>query len=137
MATITSTRRPAAHASRKTASAPGPAPAAFYRPETWSPEQSIGYLMKRIISAVTDAVDHELAPTGLTSAQWGPLLKIYLGHASTVAELARHSNLDAGAMTRTLDRLEAKGLVRRVRSSEDRKSTRLNSSHTVISYAVF
>src|SRR5687768_18279369 len=30
-----------------------------------------------------------------------------------------------------------RGLVRRVRASEDRKSTRLNSSHGYISYAVF
>jgi DNA-binding MarR family transcriptional regulator len=97
----------------------------FYRPETWSPEQSMGYLMKRIIATVTDAVDHELAPTGLTSAQWGPILKLYLGEATTVAELARHSKLDVGAMTRTLDRLEAKGLVRRIRSSEDRRVVNL------------
>ena len=61
------------------ASAPAPAPdspASFYRPENWRPEQSIGYLMKRIIATVADAVDHELAPTGLTSAQWVPLLKV-------------------------------------------------------------
>jgi DNA-binding MarR family transcriptional regulator len=97
----------------------------FYTPENWRPEQSVGYLMKRIIATFADAVDHELAPTGLTSAQWVPLLKVYLGEASTVAELARHCTLDAGAMTRTLDRLEAKGLVKRVRSSEDRRVVNL------------
>lgn len=100
-------------------------PATFYRPDNWRPEQSIGYLMKRIIATVADAVDHELAPTGLTSAQWVPLLKVYIGEASTVAELARACTLDVGAMTRTLDRLEAKGLVRRVRSSEDRRVVNL------------
>jgi DNA-binding MarR family transcriptional regulator len=42
-----------------------------------------------------------------------------------VAELARECELDAGAMTRTLDRLEAKGLVTRVRSSEDRRVVNL------------
>jgi DNA-binding MarR family transcriptional regulator len=38
-----------------------------------------------------------------------------------VAELARECLLDTGAMTRLLDRLEAKGLCRRVRSLADRR----------------
>jgi DNA-binding MarR family transcriptional regulator len=44
-----------------------------------------------------------------------------MGSGSTVAELARGCQQDAGSMTRLLDRLEAKGLVRRVRSGEDRR----------------
>ena len=116
-------RRTVQPASKK--ATPAGATPAFYRPENWSPEESIGYLMRRILSHVTDAVDDELEPAGLTHAQWMPLLKLYMGHASTVAELARHSNLDAGAMTRALDRLEAKGLVNRVRSSEDRRVVNL------------
>jgi DNA-binding MarR family transcriptional regulator len=102
-----------------------PAPADFYRPENWRPEESLGYLMKRIIARVTDAVDHELGPSDLTSAQWVPLLKLYMGHAATVAELGRECGVDAGAMTRTLDRLESKGLLRRVRSTEDRRVVNL------------
>lgn len=98
---------------------------AFYQPETWRREDSIGYLMGRIMSTVKEAVDHELAPEGLTSAQWVPLLKVYMGEASTVAELARECQVDVGAMTRTLDRLESKGLVQRVRSSEDRRVVNL------------
>jgi len=93
----------------------------FYRPETWRREDSIGYLMGRTINLVKEAVDDELAPTGLTHAQWVPLLKLYTGEASTVAELARETQVDVGAMTRTLDRLEMKGLVRRVRSNSDRR----------------
>lgn len=103
-----------------------PAPAGvFYRPETWKREDSIGYLMGRVMQLVKEAVDEELAPQGLTHAQWVPLLKLYLGESSTVAELANACQLDAGAMTRTLDRLETKGLVQRVRSSEDRRVVNL------------
>ena len=94
---------------------------AFYRPESWRREDSIGYLMGRIMAIVKEAVDHELGPDDLTHAQWEPLLKIYMGEASTVAELARETQVDVGAMTRTLDRLEMKGLARCVRSSEDRR----------------
>jgi len=97
----------------------------FYDPANYQPDESVGYLMRRILNMVAAEVEHELGPSGLTNAQWIPLLKLHMGTASTVAELARESNLDAGAMTRTLDRLESKGLVKRVRSSEDRRVVNL------------
>ncbi|WP_309268422.1 MarR family transcriptional regulator [Azonexus sp.] len=62
--------------------------------------------------------------TGLGSATvppWVPLHKIHRGEANTVADLARRCTLDAGSMTRLLDRLEARGLCRRVRSDTDRR----------------
>jgi len=111
--------------SQPAAAPPTPIGADHYRPATYRPEEGIGYLMRRILNIVADAVDHELEPSGLTSAQWVPLLKLYWGHASTVAELARECQLDVGAMTRTLDRLETKGLLRRVRSSQDRRVVNL------------
>lgn len=97
----------------------------FYRPDGYRPDDSVGYLMRRIISAVGQEVDHELEPSGLTNAQWVPLLKLHMGTASSVAEVARECQLDAGSMTRLLDRLEAKGLVRRLRTSKDRRVVNL------------
>jgi DNA-binding MarR family transcriptional regulator len=97
----------------------------FYEPGNYRPEESVGYLMRRILNTVSTEVERELEPSGLTNAQWVPLLKLYVGSASTVAELARECQLDAGAMTRTLDRLETKGLLKRVRSSEDRRVVNL------------
>jgi DNA-binding MarR family transcriptional regulator len=102
-----------------------PARTEFYRPESYAPDQSAAYLMRRILTCMSGEVDEALEPRGLTSAQWFPLFKLYLGQASTVAELARQCQLDAGAMTRLLDRLEDKGLVARVRSSEDRRVVNL------------
>ena len=97
----------------------------FYKPDNYQPDESVGYLMRRILSTVSQEVERELEPSGLTNAQWVPLLKLYMGIASTVAELARECMLDAGSMTRLLDRLETKGLVRRVRSNEDRRIVNL------------
>lgn len=88
-------------------------------------DYSVGYLMRRILSLFRLAVERELDGTGLTHAQWVPLFKLYQGQASTVAELARVCELDAGSMTRLLDRLEAKHLCRRVRSKTDRRVVRL------------
>ena len=97
----------------------------FYRAEGYNPDESVAYLMRRIISVASQQIERELEPTGLTNAQWVPLLKLYMGHASTVAELARVCELDAGSMTRLLDRLETKQLCRRVRSSDDRRVVNL------------
>jgi DNA-binding MarR family transcriptional regulator len=111
-----------ARAARAARAAP---PQAFYRPDNYDPEQSVAYLMRRILGAASAEIERELEPSGLTNAQWVPLLKLSMGSASTVAELARGCQLDTGGMTRLLDRLESKGLVRRVRSSEDRRVVNL------------
>ncbi|MET0312493.1 MAG: MarR family transcriptional regulator, partial [Burkholderiaceae bacterium] len=108
-------------AQSRSAADPVTAAPVFYRPENYDPEESIGYLMRRIITLVSGEIDREMEPQGLTNAQWVPLMKLYMGQGSTVAELARNCQVDAGAMTRTLDRLEGKGLVRRVRSQDDRR----------------
>jgi DNA-binding MarR family transcriptional regulator len=97
-------------------------PADFYRAATYCAEESVAYLMKRIMLSIVSQADKRLDEHGLTSAQWGPLMRLKtVGGASTVAELARWLNVDAGAMTRLLDRLEKKGLCKRVRSTEDRR----------------
>ena len=102
------------------AAAPGAA-VTYYTVDNFRPENSMGYLMRRIMGVVAQDVEREMEPFGLTDAQWKPLLRLYLRQANTVAELARCCEMDAGSMTRLLDRVEAKGLLRRVRSSEDRR----------------
>ncbi|MEK8031646.1 MarR family transcriptional regulator [Ideonella sp. DXS29W] len=97
----------------------------FYVPGQYRPEQSVGYLMKRVLSSVLAQADERLASLDLTHAQWLPLFKLAVKDCHTVAALAREVELDPGAMTRSLDRLEAKGLVRRERSTEDRRVVNL------------
>jgi len=97
----------------------------FYRPGSYKPEDSTTWMMRRITVAFAHEVGQRLEPDGLTHAQWVPLLKIYQGRATTAAEVAREAHLDAGTVTRTLDRLEDKGFVRRVRSSQDRRVVNL------------
>ena len=102
----------------------------FYQEDGYTPDDSIGYLMRRIISLLAQGVERELDSTGLTNAQWVPVLKLYMGCASTAAELARQCDLDAGSMTRLLDRLEAKQFCRRIRSSDDRRVVNLELTET-------
>ena len=93
----------------------------YYQVESYRPEDSIGLMMRQILSSLAQGVEQQLVNSALTHAQWMPVLKLHLGHASTVAELARECHLDAGAMTRMLDRLGAKGLCTRNRSETDRR----------------
>lgn len=101
------------------------APVEFYRAQDYRPGQSVGYMMKRLVTSLSQQVDRRLEAHGVTDAQWIPLLRIWRGEGSTVAELARQCQADGGAMTRMLDRLEAKGLLRRVRSTTDRRVVQL------------
>jgi DNA-binding MarR family transcriptional regulator len=98
-----------------------PRPVDFYCGAVYRPDESIGFLMKRVLMSIVQQADRRLEAHGLTSAQWGPLLRLKTTGGSTVAELARWLQMDAGAMTRLLDRLEKKGLCKRVRSTEDRR----------------
>ncbi len=105
--------------------APTPSPASFYSAESLRPEGTIGRLMKRVMQSVLLQIDRRLAVHDLTHAQWLPLYRIARGGCDTMAALARDQSLDPGAMTRALDRLETKGLVRRERSQQDRRVIKL------------
>ncbi len=93
----------------------------FYCPNAYASSESVAYLMKRVVGSVVGQADRRLEPHGLTSAQWGPLLMLQKAGSMPVAELARRLFIDAGAMTRMLDRLEKKQLCKRVRSTDDRR----------------
>ncbi len=90
-------------------------------PGTYAGQDSVAYLMKQIMVSFVAQADRRLGALGLTHAQWVPLVRLRLTGASTVVDLARWLNADAGATTRLLDRLEKKGLCRRSRSSTDRR----------------
>ncbi|MCH7345354.1 MarR family transcriptional regulator [Pelomonas sp. CA6] len=96
-------------------------PARFYRADSFSSEESLGWLMRQIKQSMVAEADRVLGPHDLTHAQWPVLLRLRFGGPTASAALARDLAMDGGAMTRLLDRLEAKGLIQRERSSEDRR----------------
>jgi DNA-binding MarR family transcriptional regulator len=97
----------------------------FYSGDHLQPEESVGYLMRKVMSSIRTQADAQLSTHELTYAQWLPLFKISLCDQTTVASLARDLETDPASMTRALDRLEAKGLVLRERSTTDRRVVRL------------
>ena len=108
-----------------TASAAIPETARFYAPVGYCADESVGWLMKRALMSIAQAADRRLEPQGHHPRAVGPLFMLQRRRAATVAELARELQSDPGAMTRLLDRLEAKGLCRRERSTDDRRVVRV------------
>lgn len=98
---------------------------AFYVPGQYRADESVGYLMRQVLSSILAQADDQLAAYDLTYVQWLPLYKLSTGECDTVASMAKCLGLDPAALTRSMDRLEAKGLVRRERSTQDRRVVHL------------
>ena len=97
----------------------------IYDIDSFRPSQAIGAHIARARRTIVEAIDTQLAPLDISHAQWIVVLLVGDGVAATAAELCKILIYDPGAMTRLLDRLEKKGVLRRVRASSDRRAVRL------------
>jgi len=82
--------------------------------------------IKQVTSSLLRRIDEHMQPLELTGMQWEPVMMLWLKRADTVAGLARVSQMGFPAMTRMLDRLEEKDLLRRERSELDRRVVNLH-----------
>ena len=78
-------------------------------------------LIHQVSRELTNALERRLAPHGLTAQQAALLINAARGETSP-KRLAPLLGTDTAGMTRLLDRLEAKGLVRRRSDSGDRRA---------------
>jgi DNA-binding MarR family transcriptional regulator len=97
----------------------------FYQSGSYTPDKSIGFLMRRVLSSVLQLADAQLSEHGLTYVQWLPLYKLMLCADANSSTLAKDLGMDPASVTRALDRIEAKGLLRRERSTTDRRVVHL------------
>ena len=102
------------------------APGKFYDGRHYVVADSVGYLLHQVVGSMRRQVAAGMAEHELTAAQWYPLWKLKRDGPGTAQELARDMDIDAGAITRLIDRLAAKGLVERLRSSTDRRVVMLS-----------
>jgi len=86
---------------------------------------SVGHQLLCVLAVMRRELEQRMAEHGLTDAQWRPLWLIKSGVAASANEIARQLDIDAGAVTRVLDRLEGKGLIERTRSEADRRMVHL------------
>lgn len=87
--------------------------------------RNVPRLITHVRVAVMDALDRELAPYDISAAQMVVLALVANGEADSAASLCKGISYDPGAMTRMLDRLEQKGLIRRRPHPEDRRTMNL------------
>ncbi len=103
----------------------------IYDSETYEPRKGIGHMLNRVrgeLLAAIDramAADEQLSSMELSSAQFIILATLSMGTAKSASDLCKGISYDAGAMTRMLDRLEEKGLLRRSRDPGDRRLVNL------------
>src|ERR1041384_2339191 len=97
----------------------------IYRSASFRSRDSVGALIGLTRKALVEDFDRGPAPLVLNTAQALVLVFLVDERAGTAAEVCKHLSHDPGAMTRLIDKLEAMGLVRRVRARDDRRSARL------------
>jgi DNA-binding MarR family transcriptional regulator len=100
-------------------------PQQHYQAATYESRRSIGFLLKRAHLLLIERTEPALAAADLTFTQYVVLMHLREGedvNPTVLCALLRH---DSGALTRVLDQLEARGLIQRERSREDRRSLQL------------
>jgi len=106
----------------------------IYDVETYQPASCVGQLMYRVrsaqMSAMDDALarDPDLAPLEISAAQYVIISVLAKRGVDSPARLCKDLSYDAGAMTRMIDRLVAKGLIDRRRCPDDRRCVKLELS---------
>jgi DNA-binding MarR family transcriptional regulator len=90
-----------------------------------APKHGVIRLVNRVRVEVIDALDRELAKFDISAAQLIVLASVANNEADSAARLCKTISYDPGAMCRMIDRLEQKGLIRRVPNPDDRRATHL------------
>lgn len=90
-------------------------------------KDSIGVLIGLVRSELVRKMEAELQASGveLRFTQFLILKRLATFGPMSASELARSVELDGGAMTRQLDQLEGKGLLRRQPHEQDRRALRI------------
>lgn len=96
-------------------------------PRTPCTGSTLGLLFRQVRDAMWARMADELARSGhdLTFSQYITLKKLAEGTAGA-SDLARAAELNPGAMTRLLDKLEAKGLLAREADPGDRRALHIH-----------
>ena len=90
--------------------------------------QCLGFLMKKAFQCIVGQADKALEQYDLTYAQWMVIDQLNSCGATGLLNLAKSLELDPGALTRTIERLELKGLIIRVRTPQDKRQSQIELS---------
>ena len=90
----------------------------------YAPESNMGLVFRQVRDAMWADMAREMAIAGhdLTYSQFMTIKHLAVDSSAGVTELARLAQVNPGAMTRLLDKLEARGLLRRIADPSDRRA---------------
>ena len=103
----------------------------IYEPKTIDQSNNLAPLLSQVRMAMLSGVDQEffrdeeVALLEVTAAQFVIIANVLKGHANSACELCKYMDYDRGAMSRMIDRLETKGLLRRVALAHTRRTMAL------------
>jgi DNA-binding MarR family transcriptional regulator len=98
----------------------------YYKVDTLEANNSVGYLVKRGGVLMTQIAERRFEAISVSFTQWVVLmwLSAQQSHMSAT-QLSKELGHDMGALTRVVDELERRGLVRRERSRRDRRAVEI------------
>jgi DNA-binding MarR family transcriptional regulator len=101
-------------------------PRPYYTVENLERANSVGFLIKRCGVLMSQAAERRFEGTSITFIQWMALVWLCTQDSRTSAtQLSGEMGYDMGALTRIVDELERRGLVRRERSRRDRRAVEI------------
>jgi MarR family transcriptional regulator for hemolysin len=93
--------------------------------------RNFGFLLNDVARLMRTHYDRRIRKLGLTRAQWWVLTHLYRSNGVTQTELAETLEIEKPTLGRLLDRLEAKGWVRREHDASDRRVWRVHLTDEV------
>ena len=87
--------------------------------------RNFGFLIHDVARLLRNTFDRRVKSLGLTRSQWWVLNHLFRNEGVTQAELADTMDVERPTLGRLLDRLEAKGWVRREEDARDRRAKRV------------
>ena len=87
--------------------------------------RNFGFILHDVARLLRTTYDRRVRDLGLTRSQWWVLTHLFRKDGITQSELAEMLELEKPSLGRLLDRLEAKGWVRREVDARDRRAKRV------------
>ena len=94
-------------------------------------ERNFGFILHDVARLLRTTFDRRVRGLGLTRSQWWVLTHLFRKDGVTQSELADILELEKASLCRLVDRLEAKGWVRREADERDRRVKRIYLTEAV------
>ena len=98
----------------------------FYKVKNYNARKSIGYLIRRGSNLLTAQIESLFVEQDLTFTQYVILMNLRDKLATNCGELCGMVRYDSGALTRVIDQLEKRKLLKRERCTNDRRVVKLH-----------